>query len=186
MGWIFDDASAVPWSSFYCHMLLMPMMPTAGTHSWHTDRLQKCGGSRWGILPQLHMRDNTGKNGRGSRMLLPEVAGGGCTTLDNIIDSGGFHMLCLMLHIVYILYSLCSSVYSFLVWYKPGWLTMLHLIKSTHDESDWQVTSQKPHKKHKWPNKHHHHGGGSANPSGGVDSMNPRQPRDGEDPVEWF
>jgi len=39
--------------------------------------------------------------------------------------------------------------------------------------------SQKAHKKHQSPNKQHHHGGKAANPSGGVDLMNPHRPRVG-------
>ena len=45
-------------------------------------------------------------------------------------------------------------------------------LKFMYDKSDWRVTSLKPHKTHKWPNKHHHHGDGAANPSSGVDLMN--------------
>jgi len=52
-------------------------------------------------------------------------------------------------------------------------------LKCTYDKNDLRVTSQKPHKKHKSPNKHHHHGGGAARPSSGVDLMNPRRPRSG-------
>ena len=47
----------------------------------------------------------------------------------------------------------------------------------------WQVRltshESKPHKKHNSPNKHHHHGGGAANPSSGVDLINPHHPRGG-------
>jgi len=44
----------------------------------------------------------------------------------------------------------------------------------------------KPHKKHNSPNKHHHHGGGAANPSSGVDMMNPRRPRGGRPSLIFF
>jgi hypothetical protein len=46
-------------------------------------------------------------------------------------------------------------------------------LKCTYNKYDWQVTSQKPHKKHKSPNKNHHHGGEAACPSSEVDLMNP-------------
>ena len=46
-------------------------------------------------------------------------------------------------------------------------------LKCMYDKYDWRVTSQKPHKKHKSPNKHNHHGGEAARPSSGVDLMNP-------------
>ncbi len=46
-------------------------------------------------------------------------------------------------------------------------------LKCTYDKYDWRVTSQKPHNKHKSPNKHDHHGGEAARPSSGVDLMNP-------------
>jgi hypothetical protein len=46
-------------------------------------------------------------------------------------------------------------------------------LKCMYDKYNWQVMSQKPHKKHKSPNKHHHHGGKAARPSSGVDLMNP-------------
>jgi len=52
-------------------------------------------------------------------------------------------------------------------------------LKCTYDKCDWQVTSQKPHKEHKSPNKNHHHGGGATRPSSGVDLMNPHRPRGG-------
>jgi hypothetical protein len=42
-----------------------------------------------------------------------------------------------------------------------------------------RVTSQKPHKKHKCPNKHHHHGVQATHPSSGVDLMNPCRLRGG-------
>jgi len=57
-------------------------------------------------------------------------------------------------------------------------------LKHRHNESDWWVTSQKPHKKHRLPNNHHHYGVGDACPlappaawiwwtyaSGGVDGL---------------
>jgi len=53
-------------------------------------------------------------------------------------------------------------------------------LKCMYDEYDWQVTSQKPHKKLKSPNKHHHHGVGAACPSSGVDMMNPCHLRGGQ------
>ena len=46
-------------------------------------------------------------------------------------------------------------------------------LKFTYDKYDWQVTSQKPHKKHKSLNKHHHHGGEATHPSSGMDLMFP-------------
>ena len=52
-------------------------------------------------------------------------------------------------------------------------------LKCTYGKYDWQVTSQKPHKKHKSPNKHDHHGGEAACPSSGVNLMNPRCLRGG-------
>ena len=52
-------------------------------------------------------------------------------------------------------------------------------LKCTYNKYDWQVTSQKPHKKHKSPNKHHHHGGGAAHPSSGMDLINPCRLRGG-------
>jgi hypothetical protein len=44
-------------------------------------------------------------------------------------------------------------------------------LKCMYDKYDWQVTSQKPHKKHKHHDKQHHHGVGAARPSSGVDLM---------------
>ncbi len=35
-------------------------------------------------------------------------------------------------------------------------------LKRRYNESDWWVTSQKPHKMHRSPNNHHHHGVGDA------------------------
>jgi len=52
-------------------------------------------------------------------------------------------------------------------------------LKSTYDEYGWQVTSQKPHKKHKQHDKQHHHGIGAARPSSGMYSMNPCRLRGG-------
>ena len=52
-------------------------------------------------------------------------------------------------------------------------------LKRRCDKNNSCVTSQKAHKKHKSPNKQHHHGGEAANPSGGVDLMNPHRPRGG-------
>jgi hypothetical protein len=46
-------------------------------------------------------------------------------------------------------------------------------LKCTYNKYDWQVTSQKPHKKHKSLTKHHHHGGEAAHPSSGMDLMFP-------------
>jgi len=68
----------------------------------------------------------------------------------------------------------------FWVWCKSRWITLWHLKKCTYGKYDLRVSSQKPHKKHKSPNKHHHHGGGAANPCSGVDLMNPRRPRGGQ------
>ena len=52
-------------------------------------------------------------------------------------------------------------------------------VKCMHNEYDWRVTSQKPHKKHKHHNKQQHHGVGAARPSSGVDLMNPCRLRGG-------
>ncbi len=41
-------------------------------------------------------------------------------------------------------------------------------LKCTYDEYNWQVTSQKLHKKRKQHDKQHHHGVGVAHPSSGV------------------
>jgi len=49
--------------------------------------------------------------------------------------------------------------------------TCLHTT-SDDDQTRPKHTTQRP-------NKHHHHGGGAANPSGGVDLMNPRRLRGG-------
>ena len=59
-------------------------------------------------------------------------------------------------------------------------------LKCMYDEYNWGVTSQKPHKKHKSPKKYHHHGGEAANPSSGVDLMNPRRPRGGRPCAHLF
>jgi len=59
-------------------------------------------------------------------------------------------------------------------------------LKYTYDEYDWQVMSQKPHKKHKSPTKHHHHGGGAAHPFSGVDWMNPCMPPEGWAALRMF
>ena len=64
------------------------------------------------------------------------------------------------------------------VWCKPGWVTLWHLW-NVGRTSDWQVTSQKPHKKHTSPTKHHSYGGGAARPSSGVDLINPCRLRGG-------
>ena len=53
-------------------------------------------------------------------------------------------------------------------------------LKCTYDKYDWRVMSQKPHKKHKSPNKHDHHAGEAAHPSSGVNLMNPRCLRGGQ------
>jgi len=52
-------------------------------------------------------------------------------------------------------------------------------LKYMYDKYDWRVMSQKPHKKHKSPNKHDHLGGEAARPSSGVNLMNPRCLRGG-------
>ncbi len=52
-------------------------------------------------------------------------------------------------------------------------------LKCTYDENDWQVMSQKPHKKHKQHDKQQHHGVGAAHPSSGVNLMNPCRLRGG-------
>ena len=51
-------------------------------------------------------------------------------------------------------------------------------LKCTYDKYDWQFMSQKPHKKHKSPNKHDH-GGEATHPSNDVDLMNPCRLRGG-------
>jgi hypothetical protein len=60
-------------------------------------------------------------------------------------------------------------------------------LKCTYIKSDWQVSSQKPHKKHIWPNKYLHHGDWAANLSGGVDQGEGRLSHIfSEAPVNWF
>ena len=58
-------------------------------------------------------------------------------------------------------------------------ITTLGLFSCTclHTTSDNNQT--RPKHTTQRPNKHHHHGGGVANPSGGVDLMNPRRLRGG-------
>ena len=52
-------------------------------------------------------------------------------------------------------------------------------LKCIYDKYNWQVSSQKPHKNHRSPNKHDHHGCEATRPSSGVNLMNPRCLRGG-------
>ena len=74
------------------------------------------------------------------------------------------------------------------VWCKAqSWVAhnVTHL-KYKYVKSDWRVTSQKPHEKHIWSNKHLHHGDGAVNPSGDVVLTYPRWPRGRLLPFGYF
>ena len=69
------------------------------------------------------------------------------------------------------------------VWCKPGWDTLLHpqpylrvILSYLLTYKEWQRPDKMQHTTQA-RNKHHHHGDGAANPSGGMDLMNPCRPR---------
>jgi hypothetical protein len=83
-----------------------------------------------------------------------------------MMTSGGIYGSPRFAVLVYVLGSAPAQCYGMVqAWVAHHFVTPL---KCRCYKFDWWVMSQKPHKKHKLPNKHHHHGGEAANPPAGA------------------